>query len=396
MIHKNQIVLFLGVIILGVGLVGCSAKTGATTTSTEANALPVVTDGGMFHAEGKVVPQQYTTLSFQTGGEIGEIFVKEEQTAAKGAPLASLANIESFTAGVSSAGSAVVDAQKLVDDLNKKAELDKGTALQTWHDTETEMIETRQALNEMDTKEYNDKLDDLEEDVQDAKDDLDDAQEDLDKYLNLDPTSDKRKNAQEDYDEEEEQYLDAVYKRDLKINDLDVAKANYDAAVAKAADAKREYEQKQKGPDTELLKQAQAGLAAAKAQLESSKSALVNAQIEAPYAGTVVDLFHNTPGEFVNPGQSVVEMADFSAWYVETKDLTELDVVKVKIGDEVELAADALPGVVMKGTVDSIKQVYGEYSGDIVYTIRIKIIDPSAQLRWGMTVDAKFTPTEEK
>ena len=130
----------------------------------------------------------------------------------------------------------------------KKPILIKGLHCKAWHDAETEMIEARQALNEMDTKEYDDKLDDLEEDVQDAKDDLDDAQEDLDKYLNLDPTSDKRKNAQEDYDEEEEQYLDAVYKRDLKINDLDVAKANYDAAVAKVCRCETRIRTKTKWP----------------------------------------------------------------------------------------------------------------------------------------------------
>ncbi len=91
----------------------------------------------------------------------------------------------------------------------------------------------------------------------------------------------------------------------------------------------------------------------------------------------------------------MVQVADFSNWFVETKDLTELDVVKVKVGDEVELVADALPDVVMKGTVTSIKQVFGEYSGDVVYTIRIQITDPAESLRWGMTVDTKFTQPEE-
>ena len=88
----------------------------------------------------------------------------------------------------------------------------------------------------------------------------------------------------------------------------------------------------------------------------------------------------------------MVEMADFSAWYVETKDLTELDVVKVKVGDEVELAADALPGVVMKGTVHSIKQVYGEYSGDVVYTIRIQITDPSEPASLGYDGGCQIHP----
>ncbi len=71
--------------------------------------------------------------------------------------------------------------------------------------------------------------------------------------------------------------------------------------VAKVDDAKREYEQKQNGPDTEKLKQAQAALAEAKAQLVSANAALDNSQIVAPYDGIVVDLFHLTRGDICKP-----------------------------------------------------------------------------------------------
>jgi hypothetical protein len=57
--------------------------------------------------------------------------------------------------------------------------------------------------------------------------------------------------------------------------------------------------------------------------------------------------------------------------------------------DPGNLTTDALPGVSFSGTVESIKKVYGEYSDDIVYTVRIKLNEPAADLKWGMTVDAQ-------
>jgi HlyD family secretion protein len=206
----------------------------------------------------------------------------------------------------------------------------------------------------------------------------------------MDPTNSARKSDQEDYDNKKQDYYEAVYKRDLYINDLDRAKADVEAAQGKVDDARREYDKKQTGPDTEKLTLAQASLDQTKAQVASAQRAVDDAALTAPYDGTVVDLYHLTNGAFISPGTPAAQIADFSAWYVETKDLTELDIVKVQAGDPVNLTADALPGVTFSGTVESIKQVYGEYSDDIVYTVRIKLNTPPADLKWGMTVDAQF------
>lgn len=392
----NQIKLTISIVLIavfGLAIAGCGAlPTGANPAATE---MPVVGSPNSFHAEGKVVPGQYATLSFfPNGGKVGELLVSEGQPVQAGDGLVDLTDIESLHAAVESARQAVVDARQEVDHLNDTADLEREQAFKAWQDAKKELLDAQVILNDLDDKEYQDDLGDLEDDVDDEREDLEDEQEDLDKYANLDPASDKRKNAQEDYDDQEQQYLEAVYERDLKINELDIAHANVDAASAKVADAERLYNQKEDGPDSVEMAKAQAALTAAQAQLASAERALSSATLSAPFDGVVVDLFDLAPGTVVSAGQQVAQIADLSELYVETKDLTELDVVKVNVGDVVTVTADALPGEPLTGTVEAVKQVYGEYSGDIVYTVRIALDNPPDTLRWGMTVDVQFEQAE--
>jgi len=73
-----------------------------------------------------------------------------------------------------------------------------------------------------------------------------------------------------------------------------------------------------------------------------------------------------------------------------TDDLTEIKVPSVSIGQGVTVKADALPGVEIKGEVTSIGTVFQEKSGDVVYPVKIKLLDADPKLRWGMTVAATF------
>ena len=73
-------------------------------------------------------------------------------------------------------------------------------------------------------------------------------------------------------------------------------------------------------------------------------------------------------------------------------ELTELEVVDVAVGQDVSIAADALPDVEMHGTVEKISQSYKSQGGDILYTVRIKVDDVDPRMRWGMTVEVTFEP----
>lgn len=138
--------------------------------------------------------------------------------------------------------------------------------------------------------------------------------------------------------------------------------------------------------------QAQAGVTQAEATIEQAQAALTSAQaslekmtLVAPFAGTVADMLIEE-GEIVAPGIPVVRLADFSSWVVETTDLTELDIVAVSLGQEVEVRVVALPDERIPGRVTDIATTSTLARGDVTYGVTIELEDgESLPLRWGMT-----------
>ena len=106
-------------------------------------------------------------------------------------------------------------------------------------------------------------------------------------------------------------------------------------------------------------------------------------------AGTVVDL-NLKAGEQIAPGQVTATLADFSGWKVETDNLTEIEVVKIKEGQGATVVLDALPEEELRGTVEAISGVFEEKRGDITYTVVIALTDQHALMRWGMTSEVTF------
>ncbi len=132
--------------------------------------------------------------------------------------------------------------------------------------------------------------------------------------------------------------------------------------------------------------EAEAGLAAARAGLASAQAVLSDFELKAPIAGTVARV-NLDRGELVSPGISVVSLGGASNWYVETDDLTEIDVVQVRVGQPVQVTVDAIPGREFKGVVTDVAPRSETKRGDVTYTITIELTDAEdAPLRWGMTV----------
>ena len=98
--------------------------------------------------------------------------------------------------------------------------------------------------------------------------------------------------------------------------------------------------------------------------------------------------------ESVGPETWAVIVADTSQWYIETSDLTELEVVDVAVGQNVNILADALPDVEMSGVVEEISQTFRSQGGDVLYTVRINVDEVDPHMRWGMTVEVTFEPLD--
>jgi HlyD family secretion protein len=146
------------------------------------------------------------------------------------------------------------------------------------------------------------------------------------------------------------------------------------------------------GATDEEIAIAEAGVSEAEAALESAQAALAIAQaaledteLTAPFASQVARVSTDV-GEYVSPGIPVVSLSDASRWYVETDDLTEIDVVRVAAGQPVRVTIDAIPGREFEGVVSDIAPRSEVKRGDVTYTVTVELLGAEdAPLRWGLT-----------
>ncbi len=373
----NIIIKIIGIAILlsGFLLAGCSGiSPQATPTpdqSPSEDVQPIVS------ATGKVTPAEWSRLSFSTAGIVQEILVKKGDLVESGDVLIRMRGIEDLQAAISAAEFELITAQKALDDLNKNAEdtrtasLERiSTATKTVRDAQYQLdnftvpsnqanMSTREALAAMEAK-------------------LDEARAAFEPYKYYPSTNDTRKDLKEDLDDAQADFNSAV-KRLQYETDLEVAKI-------KLAKALRDYETWKEGPDPAEIAFAEARLANARASLAASKSKLDDLELKAPFNGTISDVDVRI-GEWVNPGQPVLLIADLDHLEIETTDLNEIDAARVQLGDQVSITFDALPEIEIQGYVQSIAPKSSEGSG-VNYTVIILMEEIPPQLRWGMTAFA--------
>ena len=163
---------------------------------------------------------------------------------------------------------------------------------------------------------------------------------------------------------------------------------NVAAAQAGVSAAEAQLAEIQSGPTEATLSGAAARVRGAEVSLKQAQLALEKATLAAPIAGTVAQL-NLKVGEVPAAGAAVV-VADLSSWEIETEDLTELSVVRVREGDQVTVTFDALPGFELPGTVSEIKPLGENRQGDIVYTVVVKPNTWDERLRWNMTASVNI------
>jgi len=141
--------------------------------------------------------------------------------------------------------------------------------------------------------------------------------------------------------------------------------------------------------EPEVIAATEADVALDEATLAQAKAALDQTALCAPLAGVIAKL-SAVAGEDASPGVVLAQVADLSDWYIETTDLTELNVVNVKEGDQVAVTFDALPGETFGGQVVRIRPLGEVQKGDMTYTaiVRPDRLDP--RLRWNMTASVGF------
>ena len=384
---KKTIITTSILILLSLVLGACSSKT--AQDDTQDDIIPTVIQDTRTIVDGNLVPRDFIYLKFQASGEIEKILVEEGDEVTAGTILARLSGSESLQAELKSLSAELLDAHHQLDNLTEYAELDKSSAYQELLDAQAAYNLAEEAYDNFDEDRYQDDLDNAKIDVSEAENTVEDAEENLQDYTDLEednPTRERYENELEDAQDDERQA-----KRDQQELEqtFEQVKLNLESAAARLAAAESEYDKVKDGPNSQTLELLQARISAAEAQQTALQKALDNLDLKAPFNGTVSEIRYSEK-EFAAAGSPAILFADFSEWYVETSDLTEMDVVNIHIGQTVSIEADAYPGEYVSGSVESINNFSEIKQGDVTYTARILLDDFDLNLRWGMTVTIFF------
>jgi len=318
----------------------------------------------LINATGIVTPAEWTTLSMSTAGLVDEVFVENGNQVDEGQVLVRLKGKEDLQAAITGAEFDVASAEKSLDDLYKNAE----TILsQKQEEVAVAARQVRDAQYQLDNFTVPIGQADLEtmEAFDLMKEKLDQARAAFEPYKHLSSGNPTRKNLKEDLEEAQSDYDTAVKRLEYE-NELKASEANLRRA-------REDFDIYVDGPDPAEVKLAETRLNNANASLNAAKAALEDLSDVLIHAG-----------EWVMPGQPVLILADLENLRVETTDLNEIDAARVKVADPVIVTFDALPDVVVNGTVDSIAPKASAGSG-VNYTVIILLDEIPEQLRWDMT-----------
>jgi len=135
----------------------------------------------------------------------------------------------------------------------------------------------------------------------------------------------------------------------------------------------------------EVLQKADAEVLSAQAALEIAQASLAHSILVAPYDATVASL-DIVPGEYVEQNQVVITLATLNALQLETTDLSERHITKVRIGAPVKIFIEALNENI-SGKVIGISPVANTVGGDVVFKVTIAFDQQPQNLRWGMSAE---------
>jgi HlyD family secretion protein len=338
---KKPTILFF-VLTFALAACGTPATEAPVVESTPAPANAVI-------AEGHIVPAQDAALAFQARGTVTEVRVKIGDKVKAGDVLARLGGPND--AAYAAAQGELVSAQQSLDTLRESADIVRARAWIALRDIKVEYEDAQDLYDAMIAGDY-----EYEKIV----------------YKNIRgmrvPT------------------VETVTVEDVDEETLEDAKSDMELKKALYEEAQRAYDRVKDGPDEDQLAMVEARLSAARAGVAAF-------EVIAPFDGIVMDVYV-AEGEQAGPEMWAVKIADTSAWYVETSDLTELEVVKIAVGLKATIQPDALPDAKMTGAVESISQAFTAQGGDILYKVKIKVAEIDPRMLWGMTVEITFDVVE--
>ena len=177
-----------------------------------------------------------------------------------------------------------------------------------------------------------------------------------------------------------------AYQAALKAQASAVTSAQSQVASAQAAMAQAQaaLQLAQAAPRPEDVQKEQAAVEQARAAAAAAKVALGNALLSAPFAGTVQDLTAQV-GQVVSPSTQVLSLINNSGLKIESY-VSEADVAKVQVGDAATVTLDAFgTGTTFPATVTTVDSTETQVAGTPSYMVTLHFTGAAPQVSDGMT-----------
>jgi HlyD family secretion protein len=188
---------------------------------------------------------------------------------------------------------------------------------------------------------------------------------------------------------------------DAVLNQAETARAGLGQTQASLQEAQRNLELLQSGYRTEEIAQAQAQLAEAQANLRSVQVEYEDTLIRAPFDGIITQKYASE-GAFVTPTTSASEATSATSTAIVAlaqglevlAKVPEVDIQQLRVGQPVEVVADAYPGQGFRGKVLLIAPEAVVEERVTSFQVRIALETGQDRLLSGMNVDVTFLGDE--
>jgi HlyD family secretion protein len=394
-------------------------------------------------ASGSIIPFQTANLSPKTAGRVAQLFVEQGDRVQQGQKIAQMENAEARAAYAQ----AQANVQQAQANLNKGK---NGTRSEEIAQAQAKLIQAQANLNKAkngnrpeETAQVRAKLAQAQANLNLTKSiapqqieqataqisaataKLKLAQTQIDRYRSLKESGaiaqDKLDTATADYQTARANLLDAQQKlqqvrnssqseigqrqavvaevqQSLRQSELGSRSEDVASFAAQVAQAQAAYQQAKNGSRPEEIAQLTAALAVANAQLQSARSQLEDSTVVAPFAGLITQRYASI-GAFVTPttSASTSTSATSTSIVALAKDMEvkakvpEVDIGKIRVGQKVEVTADAFSDRPFQGTVRLVAPEAVVEQNVTSFEVRVALDSGKDLLRSGMNVNAVFT-----
>ncbi len=186
-------------------------------------------------------------------------------------------------------------------------------------------------------------------------------------------------------------------------SEVTTASANLEQIQASLQESRRSLDLMQQGSRVEEIAVAKADLAEAKGNLQAAQVKQQDSRLYAPFSGIITQKFADE-GAFVTPTTSASEVTSATSTAVVAiaegleilAEVPEVDIQQLRLGQAVNIMADAYPGQTFRGRVRLIAPEAVVKQNVTSFQVRVALETGQDQLLSGMNADVTFLGDEMK